>query len=69
MYKRQDLPDGIDLQQVDVLLDPQTSGGLLIALSQSRAEELLKKCSTAAIIGKLSDSGTPGTEAGRIRLC
>ena len=66
---RCDLPEGIDLQQVDVLLDPQTSGGLLIALSQSRAEELIKKCSTAAIIGKLSDSGTPGTEAGRIRLC
>jgi len=63
-----EVSDELDLQHVDVLLDPQTSGGLLIALSPQRANEIVRQHPDASIIGKLSDYGASATEARRIRL-
>ena len=45
---------------LDILFDPQTSGGLLIAVPGDKAEELVKKMhnsniSDAAIIGRITD--------------
>jgi selenide, water dikinase len=49
--------DGIDLAMSDLLFDPQTSGGLLFALSEKEAqvlcEELQKQGLVGAIIGHL----------------
>ena len=43
---------------MDIMVDPQTSGGLLIALPEERAKELLKKLNEvtpyARIIGQLT---------------
>jgi selenide,water dikinase len=49
-------------QRVTFLFDPQTSGGLLIALPPDRAGELLQRCrdggnEVAAIIGSVTDRG------------
>ena len=64
---REHLKDNVSIdetlpQEAQMLLfDPQTSGGLLIALDQSAAEELVKELTsaqiTAAIIGKVLPSG------------
>jgi selenide,water dikinase len=53
---------------VDVLFDPQTAGGLLIALSEAEAEGLLARMvaagiADAAIVGEVTDG-----PAGRIRV-
>jgi AhpD family alkylhydroperoxidase len=53
---------------LEVCLDPQTSGGLLIAVGAQKAGELLERLreaglSSAAVIGKVTDKG-----AGRIGL-
>jgi selenide,water dikinase len=53
-----DLDRDIDQQMLDILFDPQTSGGLLIAVPKDKAETLLKKLhrhgiSQAAIIGEV----------------
>ncbi len=37
----------------DLLYDPQTSGGLLLALPESDAVRYLKKCASAYIVGKV----------------
>ena len=46
------------------LFDPQTSGGLLIAIDASRAEELIARCReggspTTARVGEVLDAGEP----------
>jgi selenide,water dikinase len=53
---------------VNILFDPQTAGGLLIALEAAEAEELVKEMhgagiQDASIVGSVTDSA-----AGRIRL-
>lgn len=52
-----DTAPGIALARLDLLFDPQTSGGLLIALPESRAEtlaeRLLDRGLTAAVIGRV----------------
>jgi selenide,water dikinase len=53
---------------VDILFDPQTAGGLLIAVSENQAEHLIKKMhalgvAEAAIIGEVV-----AESKGRIRL-
>ena len=51
------LPDGLDLWRRQILTDPQTSGGLLIACAQERSDEILHTildsgCPSARIIGR-----------------
>jgi selenide, water dikinase len=41
----------------DLLYDPQTSGGLLIALPESDAGRYLKRCASAYIVGKVLERG------------
>jgi len=53
-----DLDGDIDRQMLDILFDPQTSGGLLIAVPKDKAEALLKGLhrngiNQAAIIGEV----------------
>ncbi len=43
----------LDKHRLDVLLDPQTSGGLLIALPQSNAENLIAEFPESVIIGRV----------------
>jgi len=42
-----------------ILVDPQTSGGLLVALRPERAAEYLSRVQTAAVIGEVIASGPP----------
>lgn len=51
----------IDEVTLDILFDPQTSGGLLIAVSSDAADELIKKMhrsniTNAAIIGRITEN-------------
>ena len=50
------LPDGITQPQLDLLTDPQTSGGLLVAVAADKADEVLaqsrQRHPKAAIIGE-----------------
>lgn len=60
--------DAIPPAVLEVCLDPQTSGGLLIAVSESRAEPLLRRLrdeglEEAAIVGQVTGPGS-----GRIRI-
>ncbi len=66
-----DVMQGLDSNRVDLLIDPQTSGGLLIALPQPVAERLTNSIEPAIIIGKVNKSpSNTGTSAGtRIRIC
>jgi selenide,water dikinase len=46
-------------EMIDILFDPQTSGGLLISVAQEKADELLNKLreegiKEAAIIGEVT---------------
>lgn len=41
----------------DLLYDPQTSGGLLIALPESDAVRYLKKCASAYLMGRVLERG------------
>jgi selenide,water dikinase len=50
---------GLDDPMVDVALDPQTSGGLLIALPPAKAAVLVRQLPSAAIVGEVLD-GPPG---------
>ncbi len=43
--------DGVDQHLLDILLDPQTSGGLLIAIDNTQVDQLLTQCPAAAVIG------------------
>jgi len=49
-----------DTCRLDVLLDPQTSGGLLIALPQSNAENLIAEFPDSVIVGYV-ESGVVGS--------
>ena len=53
------LPDGLESWRTDILTDPQTSGGLLIAVGPASADEVLAKAKAAgfpdaAIVGQLA---------------
>ena len=53
-----DLPDGFDAWRRDLLTDPQTSGGLLIAVAEHQAEAVLAQAraagfGAAATVGRL----------------
>lgn len=50
---------GADELRVDLCLDPQTSGGLLAAVSPEHAEALVRRLPGAAIVGRVTD-GEPG---------
>jgi selenide,water dikinase len=57
-----EINSGIDRAVADILFDPQTSGGLLIAVDPLAADDLClaliqKKVSCAAIIGQVTDDG------------
>jgi selenide,water dikinase len=63
-----DIGSGCPDWMVDIFFDPQTAGGLLIAVSENQAESLIKKMHThgiveAAIIGEIV-----AEPKGRIRL-
>ena len=53
---RASLSDDLPLDLADVLFDPQTSGGLLLALGEKDAERL---------VGALRDEGLPAAVIGR----
>ena len=58
-----EIADGADELRVDLALDPQTSGGLLAAVSPDAAESLVRRLPGAAIVGRVTDG-----DAGAIRL-
>ena len=45
-----------DPHRLDVLLDPQTSGGLLIAMPEAQAQQFVSSHPDCAIIGEITDS-------------
>jgi selenide,water dikinase len=55
-----EIGDGTDPILVDLALDPQTSGGLLAAVSGDAAQRLLRRLPAAAIVGRCleGDTGT-----------
>jgi selenide,water dikinase len=60
------LPAGFEDWRRDLMTDPQTSGGLLIAVAPGEAEDVLSLCraegfARAAIVGRLAE-GAPGLE-------
>jgi len=50
-----DIADGADELRVDLALDPQTSGGLLAAVTPEAAERLLHRLPGAAVVGRVTD--------------
>ncbi len=53
-----DLPDGFEVWRRDLLTDPQTSGGLLVAVAEDQAQAVLAQAraagfGAAAIVGRL----------------
>ena len=61
--------EGADSAMLDVLLDPQTSGGLLIALPQENADSLIKEFPESVIIGGVESShGSAVTATERIHI-
>jgi selenide,water dikinase len=57
---RVDIVSGVSPYLIDILFDPQTSGGLLIAVSEEKAEKMVKRLKAegideAAIIGRVVD--------------
>ncbi len=51
------MPDGIPPEIEALLYDPQTSGGLLISLSEREAQKLLERRSEAYIVGRTKERG------------
>ncbi len=51
-----DMQSDLDQHVVDILLDPQTSGGLLIAMNASQAKQLLELYPAAVVIGEIIDT-------------
>jgi selenide,water dikinase len=49
------IADGADELQVDLALDPQTSGGLLAAVTPDAADRLLRRLPSCAIVGRVID--------------
>jgi len=58
-----EIADGADELRVDLALDPQTSGGLLAAISADAAERIVRRLPGAAIVGRVTDG-----KAGTVRL-
>jgi len=54
-----EIDDGIDPEYVNLLCDPQTSGGLLIAIDEDRAGIILDGVPGSVIIGRFEE-GEPG---------
>lgn len=54
------IDDGADELRIDLCLDPQTSGGLLAAVTSEHADALVRRLPGAAIVGRVTD-GPPGT--------
>ena len=57
------IADGADELLVDLALDPQTSGGLLAAVSADNAEKIVRRLPGAAIVGRVTDD-----KVGTVRL-
>lgn len=62
--ERLEVPPGLDAWDEELLLDPQTSGGLLMSLDPARAEALLPDLrgaglEQAAIVGEIRESDRP----------
>ncbi len=57
------LAEGVDPLRVDLALDPQTSGGLLIACAEDRAQHLCGALGGARVVGRCVSG-----EAGEVRL-
>jgi selenide,water dikinase len=59
-----EVASGLDRALVDLLLDPQTSGGLLIAVPEAKDEPLRRalasRQASAARIGRVEAAGAPG---------
>jgi selenide,water dikinase len=47
------IEDNISREMQSALFDPQTAGGLLISIDESKAEDLVKNIDGAVIIGKV----------------
>jgi len=58
-----DIPSGVDPFLVDLIFDPQTSGGLLVACDPDRAAVLARRLPAAAVIGHAAHG-----EAGMVRV-
>ena len=58
-----EIADGADELLVDLALDPQTSGGLLAAVSADAAEKIVRRLPGSAIVGRVL-----GGKAGTVRL-
>jgi selenide,water dikinase len=54
------IDEGADELRVDLCLDPQTSGGLLAAVTAEHAEALVRRLPGSAIVGRVT-GGPPGT--------
>ena len=52
-----DIDNRVSNEMQSALYDPQTAGGLLISLEESKAETLIKKLGTAVIIGRVENFG------------
>jgi selenide,water dikinase len=53
------IDDGADELRIDLCLDPQTSGGLLAAVTPEHADALVRRLPGTAIVGRVTD-GPPG---------
>lgn len=62
--------EGADPDKLPVLLDPQTSGGLLISLPQHNASQFIETIPDAVVIGRVETlSEVATTAAKRIHIC
>jgi selenide,water dikinase len=50
-----EIDESVSSEMQSALYDPQTAGGLLISLEESKAEALIKKLGTAVIIGQVEE--------------
>src|SRR5450755_44640 len=57
-----EMDPGLPSELQALLYDPQTSGGLLIALSEEEAKKLLEERSEAYVIGRVKECGTKPIE-------
>ena len=71
-----DSTEGLDSDYIDLLLDPQTSGGLLIALPETQAKRLTDTFESAVVIGQINagqhsadQNQSAATADKRIRIC
>ena len=58
-----EIDEGVDELRVDLVLDPQTSGGLLAAVSPDDADALVRRLPGAAVVGRVTNG-----KAGTVRL-